>query len=322
MNGRALAAVVVLALSARPAAAQLAEPMQIRNLNPLVAIFGLPAWDTVATGNRFSASLEIANHFEFSSIGGEYLGLDGETARTTLSFTHGFAEGWQFGVELPLFHIGGGVLDNAIDAWHSAFHLPDGGRNERPENQLSFVLRHLGITFYQLDDPQSGLGDLQLKGARAFGADRGFVVEAGVKLPTGDTEMLAGSGSTDEWVTLLRSRPLPDRHHPAGYYWGVGVMHVGVPELIEFHAKTWVYTAILGGSWQRWQRFGLKAQLDVHAPFYDSPLEEIGDTAVEATFGAWMQRRKNAQLEFALVEDLRVGTAPDVVLKIATHWSW
>ena len=322
MTGRRLSLAVVFALLAHPCAAQLAEPMQIRNLNPLVAIFGLPAWDTVAPGNRFSASLEIANHFEFSAKGGEYLGFDGETARTTLSFSHGFAAGWQLGLELPLFHLGGGVLDNPIDAWHSAFNLPDGGRNARPQNQVSFLLRHSGLTFFRLDEPQSGFGDLQLKGARAFGADRGFVVEAGVKLATGDTEMLAGSGSVDEWLTLLRSRPLPNRRYAAGYYWGVGVMHVGAPEVIEFRSKTSVYTGILGGSWQRWPRFGLKAQLDVHTPFYDSPLEEIGETAFEATFGAWMQRRKDALLEFALVEDLRVNTAPDVVLKIAAHWSW
>jgi uncharacterized protein DUF3187 len=322
MRGRALGLTVLLALLARPAVAQLAEPMQIRNLNPLVAIFGLPAWDTVAPGNRFSASLELANHFEFTAKGGEFLGLDGETARTTLSFSHGFAGGWQLGAELPLFHLGGGVLDNAIDAWHSAFDLPDGGRNARPENQLSFVLRHSGVTFFRLNDSQSGLGDLQLKGARAFGADQGFVLEVGVKLATGDTAMLAGSGSADEWLTLLRSRPLPERRHPSGYYWGVGIMHVGDPEVIEFRSETWVYTGILGGSWQRWPRWGLKAQLDVHTPFYDSPLEEIGETAFEVTFGAWMQRRKDARLEFALVEDLRVNTAPDVVLKIAAHWSW
>jgi len=322
MRGPAIGLFAVVALLGRPAAAQHAEPMQIRNLNPLVAIFGLPAWDTVAPGNRFSASLEVANHFEFSASGGESLGLDGETARTTLGFSHGFTAGWQIGVELPLFHLGGGVLDNPIDAWHSAFNLPDGGRNSRPENQLRFVLRHSGLTFYSLDDPQSGLGDLQLKGARAFGADRGFVVEAGVKLATGDTDMLAGSGSTDEWLTLLRSRPLPERRYAAGYYWGFGVVHVGHPEIIDFSSETWVYTGILGGSWQRWPRFGLKAQLDVHTPFYDSRLEEIGDTALEATFGAWMQRRKGGQLEFALVEDLRVRTSPDVVLKIAARWSW
>ncbi len=322
VRARAIGLFALAALVGCPAAAQLAEPMQIRNLNPLVAIFGLPAWDTVAPGNRFSASLEVANHFEFSASGGEALGLDGETTRTTLAFSHGFDGGWQVGVELPLFQLGGGVLDNPIDVWHSAFNLPDGGRNSRPQNQLSFVLRHSGLTFYRLDDAQSGLGDLQLKGARAFGADRGFVLEAGVKLATGDTAMLAGSGSTDEWLTLLRNRPLPERRYAAGYYWGLGVVHVGRPEIIAFSSETWVYTGILGGSWQRWPRFGLKAQLDVHAPFYDSRLEEIGDTAIETTLGAWMQRRKDTRLEFALVEDLRVRTAPDVVLKIAAHWSW
>jgi len=318
---RALALAVLLGL-ARPGAAQLAEPMQIRNLNPLVAIFGLPAWDTVARGNRFGASLELANHFELATIGSESLALDGETARTTLSFAHGFDRGWMVGVELPLFHIGGGVLDDAIDAWHSTFNLPDGGRNRRPEGDLRFVLGHSGSVFFQLDQPQSGLGDVQLKVARGLGADYGFVIEAGLKLATGDEQMLAGSGSSDEWLTVLRTRPLPERRHPAGYYWGVGVVHAGNPVEIEYLAESWVYTAVVGGSWQRWPKFGLKAQLDVHAPFYDSPLVEIGDTAIEATFGAWMQRRKDAQLEFAVVEDLRVSTAPDVVLKIAARWSW
>ncbi|HUL81145.1 MAG TPA: DUF3187 family protein [Gammaproteobacteria bacterium] len=320
-RARALALALLLGV-ARPSAAQLAEPMQIRNLNPLVAIFGLPAWDTVTSGNRFGASLELANHFEFATVGGESLALDGETARTTLSFAHGFDGGWMIGAELPLFHIGGGVLDDAIDAWHSTFNLPDGGRNQRPEGQLRFVLGHSGAVFFRLDEPQSGIGDLQLKVARGLGADNGFVIEAGVKLGTGDEQMLAGSGSTDEWLTLLRTRPLPERRHPAGYYWGIGVVHAGDPVAIEFPAETWVYTAIVGGSWQRWPKFGLKAQLDVHGPFYDSPLEQIGVTAVELTFGAWMNRADRARLEFALVEDVRVNTAPDVVLKMAAHWSW
>jgi hypothetical protein len=320
MRGRAIGLAAFVALVGRPATAQLAEPMQIRNLNPLVAIFGLPAWDTVAPGNRFSASLEIAQPLEFSSSSGEALEATAKLVRTTLGFSHGFASGWQIGVELPLFHLGGGVLDNPIDAWHSAFNLPDGGRNLRPENQLSFVLRHSGLTFFRLDEPQSGLGDLQLKGARAFGPDRGFVLEAGVKLATGDTEMLAGSGSTDEWLTLLRSRPLTDRRYAAGYYWGFGVARRVAPKSSR-SAEEWVYTGILGVAGSAGQRFGLKAQLDVHAPFYDSRLEEIGDTALEATFGAWMQRRNDARLEFAIVEDLRVRTAPDVVFKISAHWS-
>jgi hypothetical protein len=320
-GARALAFAFLFAL-ARPGAAQLAEPMQIRNLHPLVAIFGLPAWDTVTPGNRFGASLELANYFEFSSAGSDSLALDGETARTTLTFAHGFGHGWSIGAELPYFHIGGGVLDGAIDAWHSAFNLPNGGRDRRPEGELGIAFARSGSVFFRLTEPQSGIGDVQLKIARAFGPNGGFVVEGGVKLATGDEKELTGSGSTDEWLTLLRTRALTGRRYPAGYYWGIGAVHVGEPITIEFPTNTWVYMAILGGSWQRWPKFGLKTQLDVHGAFYDSALEQIGQSAAELTFGAWMDRKAAARLEFALVEDVRVGTAPDVALRVAAHWSW
>lgn len=322
MTGARVLALALLFGLARPAAAQLAEPMQTRNLHPLIAIFGLPAWDTVAPGNRFGASLELANYFEFASAGADSIALDGETARATFTFAHGFGNGWSIGAELPYLHVGGGVLDGPIDRWHSAFNLPNGGRDQRPEGAFGLAFATSGTLFYRLTEPQSGIGDTQLKVARAFGADDGFVVEGGVKLATGDERMLASSGSTDEWLTLLRTRALAARRYPAGYYWGIGAVHVGEPVLIEFPSNKWVYTAILGGSWQRWPKFGLKAQLDAHGPFYDSPLEQIGQTAAELTFGAWMQRNVAARLEFAIVEDVRVGTAPDVVIKVATHWSW
>ena len=68
------------------AGAQLAEPVHVRNLNPLVAVFGLPAWDIVPIGTKFGVTGEVANHYRFSLAGNERLMLDGETVRTTLSF--------------------------------------------------------------------------------------------------------------------------------------------------------------------------------------------------------------------------------------------
>ena len=54
---------------AAAAGAQLAEPLHVRNLNPLVAVFGLPAWDTVPIGTRFGVTAEVANHYRFSLAG-------------------------------------------------------------------------------------------------------------------------------------------------------------------------------------------------------------------------------------------------------------
>ncbi len=141
------------------------------------------------------------------------------------------------------------------------------------------------------------------------------------KLPTGDATLLSGSGSADASITLLRSVPLLARRRAAGYFWGVGLVVAGTPDGIEFRSHRGVYTGILGGSWQPWPKFGLKAQLDFHGRFYDTPLEEFGSDATLATLGAWRATR-HGNVDFAIVEDLRVSTAPDVVLQVGARWRW
>ena len=77
--------VLLAALWTAAAAAQLAEPVHVRNLNPLVAVFGLPAWDTVPIGTRLGITAEVANHYRFSVQGDDLLMLDGETVRTNVA---------------------------------------------------------------------------------------------------------------------------------------------------------------------------------------------------------------------------------------------
>ena len=312
----------IVALWSALAAAQLAEPLHVRNLNPLVAVFGLPAWDTVPIGTRFGVTAEVANHYRFSVRGNDLLMLDGETVRTNLSLTHGFASGWSLGVEVPYYRVGGGVLDDLIDGWHSAFGLPDGGRNGRPEGEFLYRFGDRFAPAFLLTEPQTGIGDTQLKFARLIGPEQGFVVQASVKLPTGDEDMLAGSGSADWSVTLLRTRPLLARKRAAGYFWGVGLVRAGDPERIAFDSETWVPTGVVGGSWQVLPKFGLKGQLDVHGAFFETPLEELGQTAIQATVSAWRRTGERGTIEFAIVEDLNVSTSPDVVFQVAASWQW
>lgn len=314
----------ILALGGAPLAhGQLAEPLRVRNLNPLVAVFGLPAWDGVPLGTRFGVTTEVANHYRFSVRGNDLLMLDGETVRTTLGFSHGFAGGWSLGVEVPYYRVGGGVLDDLIDGWHSAFGMPDGGRNARPEGE--FLYRYgdrRQAPRFDLTNPTSGLGDAQLKFARFLGPEQRFVLQAAVELPTGDEDLLAGNGATDWTVTLLRTQPLLGRPRPAGYYWGVGLVRAGDADRIGFDQRTWVPTGVIGGSWQPWPKWGLTGQIDVHGAFFDTPLVELGKTAILATLSAWRRTGQRGQLEFAVVEDLEVSTAPDVVLQVAASWQW
>jgi hypothetical protein len=319
---RAYCGLALLAFGASEGRAEPAEPFQIRNLNPVIAIFGLPTWNTIRAGTEVGARFEVANHYRLSQRGDDLLVLDGETLRTTFSFSRELNERWTVGLELPYYRVSGGVLDDVIDGWHSAFGMPDGGRNNRPEGDLLFMLGNDDGTFFELDDAQNALGDVQLRAARAFGANRGFVVQATLKAPTGDEDLLTGSGSTDFALTLLRAREVRALDRPAGLYWGLGLLGVGEPERIEFEAEDVVYTAIAGASWQIKPRFGVKAQLDFHSPFFNTQLEELGESAIQATIGAWLTPNERARFEFAIVEDLEVSTAPDVVFHLAAHWRW
>lgn len=318
---KALAACIAL-VAGLPAAAQPGEPFHIRNLNPLVAIFGLPAWDTVVPGTRFGVTAELANHYRFSARDDDRLILDGETFRTTLALTHGFKGRWAFGVELPYVRQSGGRLDDLIDGWHSAFDLPDGARNLRPENALEMRMTTAGQEFFTLRDSGSGLGDAQLKLATYLGSRRRFIVQGTLKLPTGDEALLAGSGAADLALTLMRAERTAFASRPAGYFWGVGALYLGEPEHIEFDSRSFAYTGILGGALRVWPRTGLKAQIDFHSALYRSPLEEIGKKAIEITLGAWFELAETRTLELAIVEDLAVSTSPDVVLHARLEWQW
>lgn len=305
-----------------PAAAQHAEPYRTRNLSPLVSIFGVPVWRTRGEDPSFTVTSELANHYRLSRRGDEVLILDGETWRNGLDVQLPFGERWFVGAEIAHYRVSGGVLDDVVDAWHSAFGMPDGGRDNRPEDALKFQLANADGVFYDLGDSAYGRGDTQLNIGRALGPDGRFVLTGTVKLATGDERMLAGSGSRDWAVTLMRRGETDVAGRPAGGYWGLGAVAAGEPERIEFAHNDVVPIAVVGGGWRVLPRFGVRAQLDLHGAFYETPLEELGQASAQATLGGWFDLGDGARIDFAVNEDLHVSTSPDVVLHAGLHWHW
>lgn len=305
-------------------AAQLETPFRTRNLSPPISIYGLPVWERPPAGTEIGVTSELANHYRLSLRGSEMLVLDGETWRSALHLRHAFDGPWSVGIEIPYYQQSGGVLDDLIDGWHSAFGMPDGGRNARAEDALLFVLDNGPGTYAMLDRRARGLGDVQLSAGRKLGRDGGFLLKATLKLPTGDENIFAGSGSTDFALTLTRARSAALGSMPAAYFWGVGAIVIGEAERVGFDANDGTVLGLLGGSLRPWParlpNVGLKAQLDVHGPLYESRLEELDDPGVQATVGGWWQISERGVLEAAVNEDLSVSTSPDVVLHLAMRW--
>lgn len=312
---------LVMALAA-PAGAEVAEPLRTRNLTPPVGIFALPSWQPLPERSRGGASVEIANHYRLSRRGQDFLLLDGETLRVNLHAEKTFRSGWSVGAELPLLRQAGGVLDDTIDAWHSIFDLPDGGRNARPEDALEYRLGRGTDEMIRLLEDSSGPGDLTLTAARRIGATGAFTLRFSAKLPTGDPDTLAGSGATDWMATLLHQRAFPTRGLAPGLFWGAGIVVPGTPDRIRLPVEDLVMTGLAGGTLSFSDRLGFKAQLEVHTAYYDTPLEELGQTAVQVSVGGWWHFSGRGRFDFAISEDLHVSTAPDVAIHTGVQWYW
>ena len=66
-------------------------------------------------------------------------------------------------------------------------------------------------------------------------------------------------------------------------------------------------------AWQALSRVAFKGQVDGHTPFYDSGLKELGDFSWKIMIGAEWEVNPQWRLDFGIVEDIAVNTAPDVV---------
>lgn len=299
--------------------AQEAVPFRTRNLNPLVSIFGIPAWHVPRAPLEVSVTTDVANHYRLSQRGPDRLVSDAETLRTHLFVAKRLNDNWSVSFELPYYRVYGGVLDDVIDSWHSAFGLPDGGRNNRPEAEVEFEFARDGEVFYRLAGHDTGFGDAQVGFSWSLGDFA--VATATVKFATGDEDLLAGSGSTDWAISFLRPREVQLRRRSAGYYWGFGVVQVGDGPASIFGQRDSGYFGVLGGSLRITPRLGARAQLDMHSPFYRSQLEEIGEKAFQGSIGGWWEFSERGVFEFAFNEDLEVSTSPDIVVHLSARWS-
>ena len=252
--------------------AQQTTPFRTRNLSPLVSVFGLPAWESglVAGEKEFSIVSEVANHYRLGGKGTEELVLDGETWRTSLFYRSSLGDKWVVGLELPFYQNSGGFLDDVVDAWHSFFRLPDGNRNLRMEDQLRYLYKDNGVTRYFLDNRSRGIGDVQVSFSRHLFGEGGLVFKGTLKLPSGDPDILTGSGGTDLSFSVFQKNSAVLVGIPTGLYWGAGFMMIDDSDLFTNRHEDWVAFGTLGAGWPVLQNFGLKVQFDSHSKFYRS----------------------------------------------------
>lgn len=322
---------LLLCLSVLPGSLTWAEPgprttrpLYSFNQSPLIQIYGLPALgDSLVLApdqQEVTLRFQVANNFASHSDGTERVYLDGETHRLTLAWTQGLAGGIEWGFELPYLTHGGGFLDNTIERWHDALGLPQGGRTDVSRNLIEFRYTRNGMDLINVDRPVSGWGDIRLLAAKQIELNEEFglkslALRASLKLPTGQSSELRGSGSTD--LALWVSAETTFLQEDWSLYGGGGILLMSEGKVLPQQQRQAVSFGTLGMS-KKFGSFAVIGQLDAHSPFYQATLlRPLGKYSVQGLLGVIWEVVPRRFLEFSASEDLVANTSPDVAFNLS-----
>ena len=298
-------------------------PFTASNQSPLVQIYGVPhdtGADIVPPGTlRVGLSMDIASNYTVVSSSREQITLDGETCRTTVSARFGVIPKFEAGIEIPYYVQGGGFLDGFIIDWHNTFGLPQGGRDTAPKNRVNYSYRKDGVQKLRMNRSSSGVGDISLTGGfslydirEASHHDR-LALKGTVKLPTGDSSYLFGSGGTDVSLQLCGNMINYSEWGSLSMYGSVGALAMSRSDVLRDQQKQFAGVGTVGFGWGPASWISFKVQLNGNTSLYsNSSLDEISKNAVMIIFGGALRFPGEFLLDIGVAEDLSVGTAPDV----------
>lgn len=298
-------------------------PFTTFNQSPLVQIYGIPH-DTgadIVPPRTFRVSLnqDLSSNYTVNSNVREKVTLDGEIWRLAFAARYGVAPRVEVGIEIPYIIQGGGFLDSFIVNWHNIFGLPQGDRDSAAKGHLRYRYSKDGIQTLQMDRSGSGIGDISLTGGfslyeeRTAGSHDSLALKGSLKLPTGDSSYLFGSGSTDIMLQLCGSMNYFSEWGTLGLYGSAGALVMSGSDVLSDQHNQLAGVGTLGFGWGPASWISFKAQLNTNTPLYrDSALAEISKSPLLLVFGGALRFPGEYQLDIGVAEDLTVGTASDV----------
>lgn len=307
-----------------PAGNAIAEALPDRDNGPLTGIFGFPeSTESSKLAERgqhgWDASLIIASHSIEEISGVEELRLDGETTRLALTYRYGLADKLEICVEAPYVWHEAGSLDSAIDTWHDLFGLPDGARASQGRNQLDFFYTDSQASLVEVIQNANGIGDIRVGVGWSLSETemRRTALRFSVKLPTGDSDTLMGSGGTDLSLGLASDIVGLWGHPKLSGFYRASITHLGEPDLLAGRYNDFVGQVSFGLGYDVHSKVNLTVQSRLRSAVYDSAIENLGETSALLTFGANFQVTKRYRLALSVGEDIKPDSAPDVSFQIA-----
>jgi hypothetical protein len=300
-----------------------AEPLFEPDGGPLTGLFG---WPTSTEGgtlapegeNDWRLHASLASHSVNEGGNDESLVLDGETTRIRLDWRRGLSGRLEVGVLIPWVRHAPGGLDAVISDWHDLFGLPQGNRTGWPEDRLLFRYLYEGEEIERLDRRQDGVGDVRLHAGWSLRerADGRIALRLGLKLPTGDSDALLGSGSTDLSVGLAGDVSRLWNVDALNGFYRLSVLYIGTPDVLPSRARHFAGQLGAGLEYRLTPGFALAAQTMVRSAPFETAIEPLGEWAMSLTVGARLRLPDDWQLQLGFNEDVKVESVPDITFLV------
>jgi hypothetical protein len=311
---RAMTAGAALLLGA--AAAQADEPPPV-DQGALVRGFALPQLGRpgILAGGTDSLRLDLSEVNEFAAKANlsESLFADGEATQLSLDYRRGLGSGWEAGLYAPLLIQGGGILDSTIEGWHDLWGLPNGSRQNFPQNRYRFEYVRNKKTVLDVSQGSAGLGDLQLGLGRRL--DQCLALRGMLQLPTGDASHLGGNGAFGGALWLDGELPL---HLQSRWLrgWSVqvsgGVGYTGGGQVLPQMQKHVLPFGAVGLQYRISQRWSAGLQVYLHdSPYRNSELAPLTRVAAPLTARLSWRAAPRTTLHLGFQEKASVLASPD-----------
>jgi hypothetical protein len=298
-------------------------PFKTFNQQPTLQVYGLPLDSSavITPQGRLNVALveDLASSYRNNSSASEQLVFDGESYRTTLAIKYGIDDRFDVGLNIPYILYGGGFLDSFIIGWHDTFGMPQGGRDIAPKGAINYSYRQNGVDKLTMNRSGSGVGDISLTGGVKLyatadaGSRKNVALRGDLKLPTGESGALRGSGSTDLAVSLCGTINDSTPWGTFGLYGSIGTLAMTDSRLLADQHNNFAGFGTVGAGWSPAHWISFKVQLNAATPFYShSSLTELANASLLLVTGGALLLPGNYQLDIGVAEDIAVGTAPDV----------
>ena len=297
----------LLSLASGPAGAD--GGYATRDLNPILQPIYLPTLATFKQGNgwKIDHSFYVTNTMQKESKGNERLSIDVEIYRYELGLRYRH-DNWLARLDLPFVANSGGELDGTIDSWHKFWGLPEGDRNDFPNDRVNVEYQRNGKLEYRQNHSSSGIGDIAL--AIGYQLSEQWAWFAGLELPSGDSGDFSGNEEIDSalWLTYQG-----EADAELGFFGMFGVSFPGSGDYLGGYVEDTIWVAQAGFDYRLYPTVIANLQLDMHSQSVEgSELDAFGNSMQVVAGLGFLRLVGEHRLDLFVCEDILVGTAPDV----------